>query len=70
MLNEHAEASRQNPLLAIALEIDKIASADQYFTSRNLKANADLYGCFVYTALYVVLHLHTNSNSLATDREL
>ena len=40
-----------NALLAVAVEIDRIASQDVYFTSRNLKANADLYGCFVYTAL-------------------
>ncbi|KAL8703982.1 MAG: hypothetical protein Q9201_002852 [Fulgogasparrea decipioides] len=51
MLNEFEEESRNNTLLGIAIEIDRIASTDQYFTSRNLKANADLYGCFVYTAL-------------------
>lgn len=53
MLDEYTGMSQQNSLLAVALEIDKIASTDSYFTSRNLKANADLYGCFVYTALYV-----------------
>ena len=42
---------RSSPLLQVALEIDRIASEDQYFVSRNLKANADLYGCFAYTAL-------------------
>ncbi|KAL8956700.1 MAG: hypothetical protein Q9193_005851, partial [Seirophora villosa] len=51
MLDEFEEESRGNPLLSIAMEIDRVASADEYFTSRNLKANADLYGCFVYTAL-------------------
>ena len=53
MLDELSEGEKVNPLLAVALEIDKTASEDEYFTSRNLKANADLYGCFVYTALYV-----------------
>ena len=53
MLDELSEGRNDNPLLAVALEIDRIASTDEYFTSRNLKANADLYGCFVYTALYV-----------------
>ena len=51
MLEEFSEESKNNPLLAIAMEIDREASTDEYFTSRNLKANADLYGCFVYTAL-------------------
>ena len=51
MLEEHQDTGRQNPLLSVALEIDRIASTDSYFTSRNLNANADLYGCFVYTAL-------------------
>lgn len=51
MLDEFADETNHNPLFAIAMEIDRIASQDYYFTSRNLKANADLYGCFVYTAL-------------------
>ena len=51
MLEEHKDTGRQNPLLSVAIEIDRIASTDSYFTSRNLNANADLYGCFVYTAL-------------------
>lgn len=52
-LNEYKNHGRENPLLAIALEIDRIASTDSYFTSRNLQANADLYGSFVHIALYV-----------------
>lgn len=51
MLDDFADETTHNPLFAVAMEIDKIASQDHYFTSRNLKANADLYGCFVYTAL-------------------
>lgn len=51
MLDDFPETVKQNPLFAVAMEIDKIASQDHYFTSRKLKANADLYGCFVYTAL-------------------
>lgn len=38
-------------LLRIALEIDRIASADDYFVSRGLRANADLYGSLLCTAL-------------------
>lgn len=51
MLDDFSEAVSHNPLFAVAMEIDRIASQDPYFTSRKLKANADLYGCFVYTAL-------------------
>lgn len=39
------------PLLQIALEIDRVASSDSYFVSRGLRANADLYGSLLYTAL-------------------
>ncbi|KAI4196073.1 MAG: hypothetical protein LQ350_006804 [Teloschistes chrysophthalmus] len=53
MLDDLSQKGKNNRLLAIALEIDRVASTDAYFTSRNLKANADLYGCFVYTALSV-----------------
>ena len=53
MLNEFYKKS-DDGFLAVALEIDRIASTDKYFTSRQLKANADLYGSFVYMALYVV----------------
>ena len=51
MLDGFTGEINNNPLFAVAMEIDKIASQDHYFVSRNLKANADLYGCFVYTAL-------------------
>jgi citrate synthase len=39
------------PALQIALAIDDLASNDEYFTSRKLSANADLYGALLYTAL-------------------
>ena len=52
LLDEFSDESNDS-FLAIALEIDRIASKDKYFTSRQLKANADLYGSFVYKALYV-----------------
>lgn len=52
MLNDElSEEVERIPLLAVALEIDRVASTDPYFTSRNLKANADLYGNFIYAAL-------------------
>ncbi|PQE26247.1 citrate synthase protein [Rutstroemia sp. NJR-2017a BBW] len=51
MMNNMPEKIEKDPLLGIAMEIDRIASQDKYFTSRNLKANADLFGCFVFSAL-------------------
>lgn len=42
---------QENPLLEVALEIDRTVATDPYFTSRNLSINVDLYGSFVYAAL-------------------
>ncbi|KAF6811414.1 citrate synthase [Colletotrichum sojae] len=50
MIEQHKDRVQSNPLLAVALEIDRVAGADEYFTSRKLKANAEFYGCFLYTA--------------------
>ena len=46
-----ADGLADDPILRIALEIDRVASTDEYFTSRGLKANADLLASFVYKAL-------------------
>lgn len=51
LIDEHKDAVARNPMLSVAFEIDRIANEDPYFTSRQLKANADLYGTFLYTAL-------------------
>lgn len=51
LMEEHKEAIDANPLLQVAAEIDKQANTDPYFVERELKLNADFYGCFVYTAL-------------------
>lgn len=45
------ELGADHPLLSVAMEIDRIASSDEYFVRRNLHANADLYGVFIYIAL-------------------
>ena len=50
-LDGQEESSSSSPLLQIALEIDRVASSDSYFVSRGLRANADLYGALLYTAL-------------------
>jgi citrate synthase len=51
MLRELSTNLEGNPHLSVAIEIDRIASTDLYFTSRNLKVNADLYGCFIFSAM-------------------
>ena len=43
--------AKSNPLLKVSQEIDRMASSDEYFKSRGLNANADLYGVFFYIAM-------------------
>ena len=40
-----------NPSLKVAERIEKMASADDYFSSRGLYPNADFYGNFVFTGV-------------------
>lgn len=51
LMSELGTTTSQNPLLEVALEIDRTVAADTYFTSRGLSINADLYSSFVYAAL-------------------
>jgi citrate synthase len=51
LIEENSEAVAKDPLLKVAFAIDKAANEDEYFVSRNLKANADLLGCLLYSAL-------------------
>ena len=53
IMDELSEELKVNPLMSVAMEVDRIASVDPYFVSRKLATNADLYGCFVYSALLV-----------------
>jgi citrate synthase len=41
----------KNPLLDIALELEKIALNEQYFVSRNLYPNVDFYSGLIYQAM-------------------
>jgi citrate synthase len=41
----------RNPLLDIALELEKIALEDEYFVSRKLYPNVDFYSGLIYQAL-------------------
>jgi citrate synthase len=47
----------QNPLFEVALEVERNVVTDPYFTRRNLSINVDMYGSFVYAALYVLRYL-------------
>ena len=53
LMKEHRETVDANPLLRVAMAIDRTANEDPYFVERGLKANTDLLGCFLYTAMYV-----------------
>ncbi|KAL5357220.1 citrate synthase-like protein [Aspergillus floccosus] len=51
ILDELSEEISQNPVLQIAFEVDRVASQDEYFTSRKLRPNADLFAALVYQAM-------------------
>jgi citrate synthase len=41
----------KNPLLDIALKLEEVALADEYFTSRRLYPNVDFYSGLIYQAM-------------------
>jgi citrate synthase len=45
------EVTGRNPLLDIALELERIALEDAYFVSRKLYPNVDFYSGIIYQAL-------------------
>ncbi|KAL8696441.1 MAG: hypothetical protein Q9201_007656 [Fulgogasparrea decipioides] len=51
MLDDLVTEDTEDKILKVAMELDKAASSDEYFTSRKLKANADFFSSFVYKAL-------------------
>ena len=46
-----AVTGRRNPLLDVALELEKIALEDEYFISHKLYPNVDFYSGLIYEAL-------------------
>jgi citrate synthase len=50
-VDEALEVTGTNPLLDIALELEKIALEDQYFIDRKLYPNVDFYSGLLYEAL-------------------
>ncbi|RYC64525.1 hypothetical protein CHU98_g1675 [Xylaria longipes] len=51
ILNELTEEASKDPLLQIAFALDRAAAEDEYFISRKLRPNADLFAAFAYKAL-------------------
>ena len=44
---------KRNPLLKVALELEKIALDDEYFVKRKLYPNVDFYSGLIYEALQI-----------------
>ncbi len=51
MADEVFAATRRNPLLDVALELERIALADEYFVQRRLYPNVDFYSGLIYEAM-------------------
>ena len=51
MADEVFAVTRPNPLLPIALELERIALQDDYFVSRKLYPNVDFYSGLIYQAM-------------------
>ena len=51
MIEEVFEVTGKNPLLDVALELERIALQDEYFVKRKLYPNADFYSGIIYQAM-------------------
>ena len=51
VLSELDAEIKGNPLVSMAMKIDRMASVDSYFVSRNLATNANLYSGFIHSAM-------------------
>ncbi|KAJ3579756.1 hypothetical protein NPX13_g811 [Xylaria arbuscula] len=51
ILNELTDEASKDPLLQVAFALDRAAAQDEYFISRKLRPNADLFAAFAYKAL-------------------
>jgi citrate synthase len=58
-VDEVLEATGDNPLLDIAVELEKQALDDDYFTSRKLYPNVDFYSGLIYEALRIPTEMFT-----------
>jgi len=57
--DEIFEVTGRNPLLDVALELERIALQDDYFMSRKLYPNVDFYSGLIYRAMNVPASLFT-----------
>ena len=53
------EVTGTNPLLDIALELERIALEDEYFVKRKLYPNVDFYSGLIYEALHMPVGMFT-----------
>jgi citrate synthase len=53
------EVTGKNPLLDIALKLEEVALADEYFISRRLYPNVDFYSGLIYQAMGFPLEMFT-----------
>ncbi|KAH7063088.1 citrate synthase [Macrophomina phaseolina] len=51
VLEELTAEIEDDPLLKVAFELDRVASTDEYFVSRRLNPNADLFAGLAYNAM-------------------
>ncbi len=58
-VDEVLEATGYNPLLDIAVELEKRALDDEFFTSRKLYPNVDFYSGLIYEALQIPADMFT-----------
>ena len=58
-VDEVLEVTEHNPLLDIAIELEKRALDDEYFTSRKLYPNVDFYSGLIYEALELPAEMFT-----------
>ena len=48
-----------DPLLELAMELEKIAREDEYFVERNLYPNVDFYSGIIYRAMGIPTNMFT-----------
>ncbi|ETS77643.1 hypothetical protein PFICI_09705 [Pestalotiopsis fici W106-1] len=51
ILDELSDEIEKDPLLRVAFALDRAAAQDEYFISRKLRPNADLFAAFAYKAI-------------------
>ncbi len=61
----HLHAGKDDPLLEVALELERQAMADDYFISRKLYPNVDFYSGLIYRALGIPTNMFTVMFALA-----